>query len=490
MSLVVYNTQSRKKEDFKPHTEGQVKMYCCGPTVYGLLHVGNFRGAIFYNLVRNWLEELGYKVTYVYNYTDVDDKIIDKAKAEGKTSQEIAEKYIAEFEKDVRRLGLRPHDHNPRVTEHMDSITDMITKLIENKKAYNASGEVLYSIKSFDGYGKLSNRNPDDLKVGVRIDIDNKKQDPLDFALWKPSKPGEPAWESPWGPGRPGWHIECSAMAKSLLGEQIDIHGGGMDLVFPHHENEIAQSEGCSGKPYVKYWLHNNMLNFSGAKMSKSLGNIITARAFMDEYNPEIYKYMLLSVHYRSISEFGEQGIDFAIKALARIYSSLAVAQGLLDENAKASSKLEIQKDAKFDQVITEAWQGVTVALNDDFNTAEVMARIFEVIRVFNSQLKKGMKLTPAVLGKAQAFRDFVDRIGNMMALFKEPPAEFLTTLDNMLLAKMKLERAQVETIIAERVQARNNKDFKKSDELRDQLLALGITVNDTPQGVHWEVTK
>ncbi|PIS10789.1 MAG: cysteine--tRNA ligase [Bdellovibrio sp. CG10_big_fil_rev_8_21_14_0_10_47_8] len=480
--LVVYNTQTRKKEEFKPWTPGQVKMYCCGPTVYGLLHVGNFRGAIFYNLVRNWLEVQGYKVTYVYNYTDVDDKIIDQAKKEGTTASEISERYIQEFQKDFARLKLRPHDHNPKVTEYMEPIQQMVGDLVSKNKAYVSDGEVLYSIKAFDGYGKLSNRNPDDLKAGVRIEVDRKKQDPLDFALWKPSKPGEPAWESPWGPGRPGWHIECSAMAKSILGEQIDIHGGGMDLIFPHHENEIAQSEGCSGKAYVKYWLHNNMLNFSGAKMSKSLGNIKTGRAFMDEYNPEIFKYMLLSVHYRSISDFGENGIDQAVHALARIYSALALAEQLITGDTK--------EDPGFQKITSEAWAQITESLNDDFNTPESFARVFEVIRQFNAQVKRGVKPSPAVSGKALALRNFVVKFGQLMSLFQEPAREFLITLDDILLNKKKLVRADIDQLVAARAQVRAAKDFKKSDELRDQLTAMGIAVSDTPEGSEWEVAK
>lgn len=480
--LVVYNTESRQKEKFEPHDPKHVKMYACGPTVYDLLHVGNFRGAIFYNLVRNWLEEIGFKVTYVYNYTDVDDKIIDRANREGKPSAEVAETYIQEFEKDFARLKLRKHDHNPRVTEHMDSIRQMVTHLIENKKAYVAQGEVLFSIKSFEGYGKLSNRNTEELKTGVRIEMDQKKQDPLDFSLWKASKPGEPFWESPWGPGRPGWHIECSAMAKSLLGEQIDIHGGGMDLIFPHHENEIAQSEGCSGKHYVKYWLHNNMINFSGAKMSKSLGNIRTARSFMDEYNPEILKYMMLSVHYRSISDFGEQGIDQAIHNLARIYSALATADSL-----KAS---ETKPEPAFEKLTQEAWQKITEAMNDDFNTPEAFARIFEVIRAFNAQVKRGMKPNPAVSGKAVALQALILRFGKLLSLFQEPAQQFLVTLDDMLLRKKGLERAQIDQLVAARSEARAQKDFKKSDELRDQLAQMGISVSDTPAGSEWEVAK
>jgi cysteinyl-tRNA synthetase len=480
--LVVYNTENRQKAKFEPYDPKHVKMYCCGPTVYGLLHVGNFRGAIFYNLVRNWLEELGYKVTYVYNYTDIDDRIIEKANKEGKSSSEISEFFISEFEKDFSRLKLRKHDHNPRVTEHLESIRDMVGQLIENKKAYEVNGEVLYSIKAFEGYGKLSNRNPDDLKTGVRIEMGAQKKDPLDFALWKPSKPNEPSWPSPWGPGRPGWHIECSAMAKSILGEQIDIHGGGMDLIFPHHENEIAQSEGCSGKHYVKYWMHNNMINFSGAKMSKSLGNIKTARSFMDDFNPEILKYMMLSVHYRSISDFGEHAIEQTVHGLARIYSALATANSLIGT--------ETATEPTFEKITNEAWVKITEALNDDFNTPEAFARVFETVRAFNSQVKRGMKVSPAVSGKALALRKFILKFGKLLSLFEEPAQEFLVTLDDMLLKRKNLNRATIDGLVAERSQARANKDFKRSDELRDQLLQMGIAVSDSAAGSEWEVAK
>ncbi|MGZ5278703.1 MAG: DALR domain-containing protein, partial [Pseudobdellovibrionaceae bacterium] len=308
------------------------------------------------------------------------------------------------------------------------------------------------------------------------------KNDPLDFSLWKASKPNEPFWPSPWGPGRPGWHIECSAMAKTLLGEQIDIHGGGMDLVFPHHENEIAQSEGCSGKHYVKYWLHNNMINFSGAKMSKSLGNIKTARSFMDEYNPEILKYMMLSVHYRSISDFGEHGIEQAIHGLARIYSALCTANSLVGN--------EIVAEPSFEKLTNEAWARITDALNDDFNTPEAFARVFEVVRAFNSQVKRGMKVNPSVSGKAVALQKFILRFGKLLSLFEEPPQEFLVTLDDMLLKKKGLARPQIDELVQARSKARADKDFKKSDELRDQLAQMGIAVSDTPQGSEWEVAK
>lgn len=484
MSLVVYNSLTRKEEKFEPITPGQVKMYCCGPTVYGLLHVGNFRGAIFYNFVRNWLEKIGYKVTFVYNYTDVDDKIIARSHEEKIPASEVAEKYIAEFQKDFHRLGLRKHDSNPRVTEHMDSIKNMVGTLVENKKAYVADGEVLYSIKAFDGYGKLSGRNPDELKAGARVEVDRKKHDPLDFALWKPAKAGEPAWDSAWGPGRPGWHIECSAMIQSLLGDSIDIHGGGTDLIFPHHENEIAQSEGATGKPFVKYWIHNQMLNFSGAKMSKSLGNIMTARAFMDANNPEIFKFMILSVHYRTISDFGEAAVDQAITGLARIYSALAVAESYVD------GQTSVTPDPAFKKITDEAWTAITEALNHDFGTPKAFASVFEVIRTFNTQVRKGLKPNPALVAKSVAFRQFILDFGAMMALFQNPARNFLVELDDMLLKKKNLQRSAVDAIVAERSEARAQKDFAKSDELRAKLTELGISVSDTTQGSEWEVTK
>jgi len=472
-------------------------MYVCGPTVYDFLHVGNFRGPIFFNLVRNWLEKCGYKVIFAYNYTDVDDKIIDRASKEGVSSTEIAERYIVEFERDFASLKLRPHSMNPRVTETMDSIVELVSDLIKCGKAYvTADGEVLYSVRSFAGYGKLSNRNLDDLEAGARVEVDKKKRDPMDFALWKPAKPGEPKWPAPWSEGRPGWHIECSAMVRSLLGDSIDIHGGGADLIFPHHENEIAQSEGATGKPFVKYWMHNNMLTFGDRKMSKSLGNIKKAREFLHEYNAEILKYMMLSVHYRSLSDFSEQAVHFAVAALARIYSTLNVAERTI-EGGQASGQM-IGQTAVAAQVpskalaaaLVEADQAITVALNDDFNTPEMFAAMFSVIRVFNSQLRLGAKVTPETLKSAQVFRDWMLKQGSLLALFLENPAEYLRLLDDMLLKQKGLERDKIDGLVATRIQARAAKDFKRSDELRDELMAMGISLQDSAQGTSWEVTK
>lgn len=483
MSLKIHNSQSKQLEEFVPLTAGQVKMYVCGPTVYNFLHVGNFRGPVVFNMVRNWLEHLGYKVTYALNFTDVDDKIINRAHELGMTPTELSEKYIAEYKKDFSMLGLRPHDMNPKVTEHMDDIRSMVESLVTQKKAYEAQGDVLYSIESFKDYGKLSGRNTDDLMAGARVEVDEKKRNPMDFALWKAAKPGEVSWPSPWGPGRPGWHIECSAMIKNLFGDQIDIHGGGMDLIFPHHENEIAQSEGCTGKAFVKYWMHNNMLNFGGQKMSKSLGNIVTMREFLKMYNAEIYKWMILSAHYRTLSDFGDEAVERAVGGLSRVYSALSMAESYLTAEVT-------QEDAAFAKITLDAWKKVEESLNHDFGTPDAFAAMFEVVRQFNAQVRRGMKANPAIQGKALAFRNFVRKMGSTMSLFQEPAHEFLIKLDDMLLKKMNLERSAVDALVAERGEARAAKDFAKSDELRAKITALGISVSDTPEGSFWEVTK
>lgn len=492
MSLYIYNTATRQKEKFEPIVPGEVKMYSCGPTVYDLLHVGNFRGPIFFNLVQNWLEKLGYKTTYVTNYTDVDDKIINRANKENTTSEEISEKYIKAYREDYDHLCLTHSVKNPRVTEHMKDIVLMIDAIIENQKAYIASdGEVIYSVRSFPEYGKLSGKNLEDLQSGIRVEISDKKKDPLDFTLWKPAKSGEPEWDpKEYGAkhfsakGRPGWHIECSAMSKALLGETFDIHGGGIDLIFPHHENEIAQSEAASGKPFVKYWMHWNFINFGAHKMSKSLGNVKTARSFMEQYHPEILKYMMLRAQYRSHIDFGEDQIIDAIQGLARIYSSLSLAKTAL---AQEQTVVEVKA---FDEVLKKADEEVAQALNDDFNTPKMFAQIFEVVRAFNAQMRRGQKITPQIFSIAKKFMDWIREQGRLMSLLQLEPDQFLKELDDLLLNKKGLKREEIDEIVQKRIQARQNKDFKTSDEIRDQLAKMGIAVSDTPQGTFWEVQK
>jgi cysteinyl-tRNA synthetase len=482
--IKIYNTRTREKEIFKPLKAGEVKIYLCGPTVYDFLHIGNFRGAIVFNLIRNWFEKSGYKVTFVYNYTDVDDKIIKRANELKVSAHELSSQYIGEFESDFKALGLTKHDHNPRVTEYMDEIIAMVSLLIEKNHAYVVDGEVFYSIDSFPTYGKLSGKNIEELQSGIRVEIGSKKKNPLDFSLWKPAKPGEPKWSSPWGEGRPGWHIECSAMCQKLLGDTIDIHGGGIDLIFPHHENEIAQSEGATGKNMVNYWVHNNFINFGSEKMSKSLGNFTTARKFLEKYNAEIFKYSILMAHYRSHSDFSSTQIDNAIRNLARVYSALALVESVL------ASPGSLEVDKVYEKSLLEARENRIQSLNDDFNTPEVFARIFELIRSFNASYRPGMKITPQLKWRAQELRNFILETGVLMALFQEPPREYLRLLDDMLLQEMGVSRSEIDKLVGERSEARQSKDFKRSDELRAQLTSKGIAVSDSAEGTMWEVQK
>ncbi len=486
MSIKIYNSMTKKKHEFKPIKEGHVSMYVCGPTVYDFLHVGNFRGAIFFNVVRNWFEKNNYEVKYIYNYTDVDDKIINRANEVGTTPKELAEKYIAEFEKDYATLRLRPHTKNPRVTEHMADIINMVSSLIEKGKAYApGNGDVYFDVQEFPDYGQLSNKNIDELESGVRIEANELKKHPSDFALWKSAKEGEPSWTSPWGEGRPGWHIECSVMAKEMLGETIDIHGGGLDLVFPHHENEIAQSEACSGKSYVNYWMHNNMLEFGQQKMSKSLGNVKTGRSFLEEYNGEVLKFLNLSSHYRSIIDFSDKQIERAISSLAKFYSSLKWAQDLIGHDLSLAPVPD-----SFQQQVDEASHGFEASMNEDFNTADALSKFFELMRAFNNLTRKPGKVKPEQKAVAEVYLHWIKDRGNILALFQENPAEYLQILDDMLLRQKGLNREDINQLVASRKKARENKDYAKSDEIRDQLASMGVLVMDSAEGSVWEVDK
>ena len=485
MSLKVYNTISKEKALFKPVEPGKVKMYVCGPTVYSFLHIGNFRGAIFFNLVRNWLEKSGYDVTYVYNYTGVDDKIIKKAQEEGVESIEVSEKYIAEFEKDFNRLKLTPHDHNPKVTEFMPQIISFVEDLVNKKKAYVVDGEVFFEIKNFKNYGKLSGKKLEDLEAGARVEVDERKHNPADFVLWKPSKDGEPSWDSPWGPGRPGWHIECSAMIQSILGETIDIHGGGIDLIFPHHENEIAQGEARTDKCYCNNWMHNEFLNLKDEKMSKSLGNVITGRAFMEKYHPEVLKYLMLSNHYRALFNINEEKLSQCLMGLARIYSALR--EGETISGGKESTETV---DDQFKKRCEQADTLIEKAMNDDFNTVEVMAQIFDIVRFFNSLNLIKKKKSDKNIATAKYFINWVQGQGKMMSLFNELPSNFLNELDEILIREKKIDVEEVEQLIVDRNTARENKDFEKADEIRDRLNEMGIVIMDGVSGRGWEVQK
>ncbi len=499
MGLKIYNTLTKNKEDFKPLKEGEVSIYVCGPTVYDFLHVGNFRGPVVFNMIRNWLEAKGLAVKYVSNFTDIDDRILQRSLKENVDSLVISERYIAEYKTDFKNLGLRPQDANPKVTEHLPAIVEMTERLIANGKAYEVDGEVLYAVRSFPDYGKLSKRDIEDVRTGTRVEPGEKKRDVLDFALWKPAKQNEPSWPSPWGAGRPGWHIECSAMVKAIFGDSIDIHGGGMDLIFPHHENEVAQSEGASGKPFVKHWIHWNMINFGDRKMSKSLGNIKTARDFLKEFNAEIYKFMILSVHYRSVSDFSDQGIERAVSGLARAYSAMAQAERVqqffsASTGGTASASANVSPvGGKVAPALAEAIASSSTklanALDDDFNTPEAFAEIFNVIRAYNATVKLG-KPNAEALVNANVFLAWVRETGKLFSLYQEPAVQFLSTLDEMLLKQKGLERVAIEEKVQQRWAAKQAKDFATSDRLRDELTGLGISISDTADGTRWEVTK
>ncbi|MEX0799485.1 MAG: cysteine--tRNA ligase [Bacteriovoracaceae bacterium] len=476
MALTVYNTMSGKKEKFVPLEEGKVKLYLCGPTVYDYLHIGNFRGPITFNLMRNWMERSGLKVEMAYNYTDVDDKILEKAKQEGVEPKEISEKFIKEFEKDFKALGLRPHDHNPKVTEHIPQIIQSVQTLIDNGNAYEIDGEIYYSIDSFKDYGKLSKKKLDELEDGARVQVDSRKKNPHDFALWKASKEGEAAaWESPWGKGRPGWHIECSAMIHAIFGSTIDIHGGGIDLIFPHHENEIAQGEGHTGCKYCNYWIHNNFINMNNEKMSKSLGNIMTARSFLENYHAEILKYLFLSAHYRTVFSVSEDRILQVIGALNRIYSSLELAQETVER-----VEGEGQPDAGFKKKLEGFDAKIKRALNDDFNSAEFISLVFEAVRAFNA-LGFGNKKKRNTIHKAssQLFIDWMKSYGDMSALFNEEPRKMLDVLDDISVRLKNIDREKVEALVAKRNEARDQKDWERADTIRDELSAMGVELID-----------
>lgn len=485
MSLMLYNTMTKTKKPFEPLEPGKVKIYLCGPTVYDLLHIGNFRGAIFFNLLRNWMEKLGYDVTFVYNYTDVDDKIIKKANEQGVESKEISEKYIAEFEKDFARLELKPHHHNPKVTDFMPQIIKFVEELVAKGKAYEIEGEVFYNIESFEGYGKLSGKKLDELEAGQRVEVDKKKANPHDFVLWKPSKTGEPSWDSPWGKGRPGWHIECSAMIREILGETIDIHGGGVDLIFPHHENEIAQGEGASGKDYCRCWVHNNFINIKDQKMSKSLGNVIRGREFMDKYHPEVLKYLMLSSHYRSLLSLSEDKITQAVQGLVRVYSALELAGEIRDFGPREGAKTF----DKFQNTLKSADKKIAKALNDDFNTQEVMAAVFDVIREFNSQNLMKKKKDVNARQTAQSFIDWIIENGDMMALFQQGPTTILDELNQILVREKGIDQNKVESLLKQRNEARETKDWTRADEIRDELKSMGIEFQDGQGKTTWRVS-
>ena len=464
----LYNTMSKRKEEFVPVEEGKVRMYVCGPTVYNFIHIGNARPMIVFDTVRRYFEYKGYDVNYVSNFTDVDDKIIKKAIEEGVPAEEISQRYIEECKKDMDGMNIEPATTNPLATQEIDGMIDMISTLIEKGYAYEKNGTVYFRTRQFKDYGKLSHKNLDDLRSGNRallVSGEDEKEDPLDFVLWKPKKEGEPAWESPWSDGRPGWHIECSVMSKKYLGEQIDIHAGGEDLVFPHHENEIAQSEACNGKEFAKYWMHNAFLNIDNHKMSKSLGNFRTVREISEQYDLQILRFFMLSAHYRSPLNFSAELMEASKNGLERIQNAADNLRYMM-EQAKEESMADAEKDnlAKTKEFVT----AFETAMEDDFNTADAIAAIFDLVKYANTTAT-----TEGSKEYAKALYDLLVKLTDVLGLIVDKKEEILDD--------------EIEALIAERQAARKEKNFARADEIRDELAAKGIVLLDTREGVKWK---
>ena len=467
--MKIYNTLSKREEEFVPLEEGKVKIYVCGPTVYNLIHIGNARPMIFFDTVRRYFIYKGYQVNFVSNFTDVDDKIINRAIEEKVSADEISERYIAECKKDMEGMNILPADTHPQATKEIAGMIDMIKELIDKGHAYVSSdGTVYFRVKSFPEYGKLSHKNIDELQSGLRelkVSGENDKEASYDFVLWKPKKEGEPYWESPWSDGRPGWHIECSVMSKRYLGEQIDIHGGGEDLVFPHHENEIAQSEACSGKHFAKYWMHNAFLNIDNKKMSKSEGNFFTVRDISKMYDLQVLRFFMLNAHYRSPLNFSAELMDSAKNSLDRILNAFEKLRSF--ETKAVGDNMTESERVDFHEIILSK-QKFEASMDDDFNTADAIAAVFEIVRVSNSTVNE-----ESTLSYIKHILSVLSKLCDVLGI-KTKRKEVILDED-------------IEKLILSRTEARKNKDFKRADEIRNELLEMGIVLEDTREGVKWK---
>ena len=470
--MKVYNTLTRKKEEFVPLEDNKVKMYVCGPTVYNLIHIGNARPMICFDTVRRYLEYKGYDVNYVSNFTDVDDKIIKKANEEGVSAEEISTRYIAECKKDMAGMNIKPATTHPLATQEIPGMIDMIQTLIDKGYAYEKNGTVYYRTRKFEEYGKLSKKNIDELEAGHRDDAhqlkvsgEDEKEDPLDFVLWKPKKEGEPYWESPWSQGRPGWHIECSVMSKKYLADEIDIHAGGEDLIFPHHENEIAQSEAANGVPFSKYWMHNAFLNIDNKKMSKSMGNFFTVREISEEYDLQVLRFFMLNAHYRNPINFSRELMESAKNSLDRIITSVDNLKHLI-ANARQGDMTEEEKEL-LDKT-KEFYDKFDAAMDDDFNTADAISAVFELVKYVNSNSSSDN--TTAYL---TALKEKITTLTDVLGLIVDKKEEMLDS--------------EIDELIARRQQARKDKNFALADQIRDELLSKGIILEDTREGVRWK---
>ncbi len=484
MALRIYSTLTRDKQEFQPVHSGKVGMYVCGMTVYDMCHIGHARSVVLFDVIYRYLVHRGYEVTYVRNFTDVDDKIINRANEVGEDWKSLAERFIREFYVDMDGLGVLRPTFEPKATEHIPQIQSLIADLIAKGFAYEVHGDVMYAVNNFRDYGKLSGKKTDELISGARVEVDEKKRNPLDFALWKSAKPGEPSWESPWGLGRPGWHIECSAMSMHYLGNEFDIHGGGADLTFPHHENEIAQSEASTGKQFAKYWIHNGFVNIRSEKMSKSLGNVLNIREIRERVHPEALRLFLLSSHYRSPLDYTETSIREASVSLERLYAAMAALDGLLDADGKAKDVPEELTDIKTRFIS---------AMDDDFNTPKSLAILFEAARAINRMAVPGGAPKKSIASREllEGVRAEISEVAKgVLGLLTEEPLAFLDAVRTVRARELGITSDEIQAMIDARTQARKNKDFALADKIRNDLTSKGILLEDGPKGTTWRVKE
>ena len=482
--MKIHNSMSKSKEEFEPMNSPEVKMYACGITVYDDCHIGHAKQAVTFDIIKRYLTYKGYKVTYVRNYTDVDDKIIARANQLGINALEYSQDRINEVDRVMHLLGVKDPDVMPKASENIENIIEFVSSLIEKGYAYPSErGDVYYSVKSFPGYGKLSKRNPDDMINGVRKDVEEGKKDPLDFALWKSAKEGEISWDSPWGKGRPGWHIECSAMNHRYLGEQIDIHGGGKDLIFPHHENEIAQTEALTGKRFAKYWIHNGLITIDGQMMSKSLGNSLTVKDALAKYNKEVIKYMLMQKHYSSTVDINDAEFLLAEKHMYYFYNTL-------NEINKILKVIPANSDAVNNEFLDKIEPDFVEAMDDDFNTAEAYANLFAIMKYLNTVIQD-KKIEPQTKSNLlNAIKNKIINLYNILSVFEENPEEFIDDLKNKYLTKLNISVNEISDLISQRTEAKQNKDYAKADEIRNELDNKGIVLLDSKDGTVWNIKE
>jgi len=486
MGIEIYNTKTGRKSPFIPLEEGKVKLYVCGITAYDYCHIGHARSALVFDMIVRYLRHRGYEVTFVRNFTDIDDKIIKRAQEQNTTCEELSSRFIAMFHEDMASLNVLPPTIEPKATEHVTEIIELIEDLIRKGLAYQVDTDVYFRVTGFGGYGSLSGRNLEDMQAGARISVNEKKEHPMDFALWKGSKPGEPTWESPWGPGRPGWHIECSAMSRKYLGDSLDIHGGGKDLVFPHHENEMAQSEGVTGEEFVKYWVHHGFVTIKDEKMSKSLGNFLTIREVLDRFAPEALRLFIFSTHYRNPLDYSEAAMLDAVAGLNRLYTCLAEIEQLPaggnDQAASAVSKADREK-------IETLAERFLKAMDNDFNSAQALGHLFEGVKLLN-KIRQHLPGKPASLDLqllkqgARTTREMANTLG----LLSEEPVQFMHKEQEKILKTLAITPEEIEKGIADRTEARATKNWARADEIRDRLLSQGIELKDGPTGTSWQV--